>query len=84
MTSYETLKVFSTMPEEVTQAFFKQMRGYGNGVANDCYVGWYVQPATFSTDGFIRVNLGYNPIVDTWLLEQGCVEDELVIIEHCW
>jgi hypothetical protein len=69
MNKFELMKVFDCqkMPSEIRQVFFQ----IDFGVGNDSYVKFFVRQAS------------ENCVVSKWLVENGAVEEEDVIIS-CW
>jgi len=77
---FEMLKVFDCgdMPDKVRQVFFDSCEQ-----GNDCYVYWWPAPAEYLEDCVTRLNED-NTIVDDWLLDNGAVPHEKVLISHSW
>lgn len=77
---FEMLKVFDCwdMPDDVRQVFFERC-----GQGNDCYVGWWPTPAEYLEDCVTQANED-NTIVDDWLLNNGALPHEKVIVSHSW
>lgn len=83
---FKMSKVFDCgdMPSSVRDVFFERMREYGNGVSNDCYVPWTVSQSVVWDDALGAVENEDFCEVDVWLLSNGAVADESVLIEHSW
>lgn len=78
--NFEMLKVFNCwdMPDDVRQVFFERCEQ-----GNDCYVGWWPTPAEYLEDCVTQVNED-NTIVDDWLLNNGALPHEKVLVSHSW
>lgn len=90
-----TLKVFKhwDFPKDVSSAIIRNDRF--ECISNDSYVGWTVQedkPEKY--DGITDQEWEEweeewesdekSRLIDTWLLEQGCKQNEEVILEYSW
>lgn len=71
---FKIAKVFDcqNMPENIKDAFFNTC---DNQYGNDCYVDWYFDIGP-RDDG--------KNIVSKWLLENGAILGDKVLINHWW
>jgi len=75
----ELKKVFdcTDMPDKVRNAFYA--RASERGAGNDCYVDWDVNDSGYGDEEDAQILL-----IDDWLIENGALVAEQVIIKHWW
>ena len=68
------------MPKDIKQSVFN-WHGRLRPLPNDCAAIWYIG----DTDG-CEDDIGYEDKckIDKWLIEQGCINGEKIIIEYWW